>query len=348
MKSSYKNDCTFLLKEINIKEITIEEKEKLISKGIIYSEMISKEKEPSKEIMDIFYYMTKRDKKEIANYVGKISEILYKKNGDNLIVVSLARAGTPIGILIKRYIKEKYNKDIKHYSISIIRGSGIDKNALDYILKNNPQGYIQFVDGWTGKGSITKELTKSIKEYNKEKNTNIDDSLTVLVDPAKLCKIYGTREDFGLSTSCLNSTVSGLISRTIFNKEYIGQEDFHGAKYLDYLEGYDVSNYFIDEITKEFKNIKIDNLECEEIDKNYAHDIMKKVREEFDVKDINKIKLSVGETARVLLRRNPRIVLVKNKEDKNVSHIIKLAEERNAKVLEYDCGEYNCISIIKE
>lgn len=39
---------------------------------------------------------------------------------------------------------------------------------------------------------------------------------------------------------------------------------------------------------------------------------------------------------------------VKNKEDKNVSHIIKLAEERNSKVLEYDCGEYNCISIIKE
>ncbi|MGL4848739.1 MAG: cysteine protease StiP domain-containing protein, partial [Clostridium sp.] len=268
MRSSYKDDCIFLLKELDIKEITIEEKEKLISEGVSYSEMISKEKEPSKEIMDIFYEMVEEDKKEIALYVSRISEIMYKEKGDDLVIVSLARAGTPIGILVRKYIKEKYNKDIPHYSVSIIRGSGIDKNAINYILKNNPQGKIQFVDGWTGKGSITKELKKSLKGYEGK----IESDLAVLVDPAKLCRIYGTREDFGLATSCLNSTVSGLISRTIYNKKYVNKDDFHGAKYLNYLEDMDVSNYFIEKIENEFKNISKIEYDLKEINEDYARD----------------------------------------------------------------------------
>ncbi|MGL4873888.1 MAG: cysteine protease StiP domain-containing protein [Clostridium sp.] len=343
MRSSYKDDCIFLLKELDIKEITIEEKEKLISEGVSYSEMISKEKEPSKEIMDIFYEMVEKDKKEIALYVSKIAEIMYKEKGDNLVIVSLARAGTPIGILVRKYIKEKYNKDIPHYSVSIIRGSGIDKNAIEHILKENPKGKIQFVDGWTGKGSITKELKKSMKEYE-----SISPELAVLVDPAKLCRIYGTREDFGLATSCLNSTVSGLISRTIYNESYIKEKDFHGAKYLEYLSDKDVSNYFIKEIVSEFKNVGKIDLSLEEIDLDYADTLTNEIKEKFVVKNINKIKLSVGETARVLLRRNPKVILVKDLEDKNIRHILKLSEERMVDVKIFDCKGYNCISIIEE
>ena len=56
----------------------------------------------------------------------------------------------------------------------------------------------------------------------------------------------------------------------------------------------------------------------------------------------------MGESARVLLRRDPRVVLVKNKSDKNIEHILKLAEEKGVKVIEYKDSEYNCISIINE
>ncbi|WP_297636132.1 cysteine protease StiP domain-containing protein [uncultured Clostridium sp.] len=348
MRTSYRNDCIFLLKEIDIKEITIEEKEEMISKGINYSEMISKEEKPSTNIMDIFFNMLSESKKEIAKFVSIISEKIYSEKKNDLVIVSLARAGTPIGILIKKYLKQKYNVDIPHYSISIIRGKGIDKNALNHILKNYPQSNIQFVDGWTGKGSITKELQSSINEYNRENKRGIDYNLAVLIDPAKLCTIYGTRVDFGLASSCLNSTVSGLVSRTIVNEKYIEEFDFHGGKYLEYLEDLDVSNYFIDEVRREFENIKEEKLKFEPIEKEYAKNIALKIQKEFEVKDINKIKLSVGETARVLLRRNPRIILVRDIESKEIKHIVKLAEEKNVEIKEYDCGEYNCISIIKE
>lgn len=352
VRHSYKGDCIFLLKDLTdkIKEITIEEKEELIRSGVSYSEMISKESIPSKDIKNIFLNILNRDKKLIAYYVAKISEIIYRQKGNKLVIVSLARAGTPYGILIKRYLKLKYKVDIPHYSISIIRGKGIDANALKYILTENKKAEIQFVDGWTGKGSITKELNKSIDIFNNENKTNIDNSLAVISDPAKLCKVCGTREDFGIATCCLNSTVSGLISRTIHNEKYIGKDEFHGAKTLYYLKDEDYSQYFIDKIDNEFNkiSIKYEDLVLENIDKEYSMKIVSKIRELYDVNNINNIKLSVGESARVLLRRDPRVVLVKNKSDKNIEHILKLAEEKGVKVIEYKDSEYNCISIINE
>ena len=227
-------------------------------------------------------------------------------------------------------MKLKYKVDIPHYSISIIRGKGIDANALKYILTENKKADILFVDGWTGKGSITKELNKSIDIFNTENKTNIDNSLAVISDPAKLCKVCGTREDFGIATCCLNSTVSGVISRTIHNEKYIGKDEFHGAKTLYYLKDEDYSQYFIDKIDNELKkiSIKYEDLVLESIDKEYSTKVVSKIRELYDVNNINNIKLSVGESARVLLRRDPRVVLVKNKSDKNIEHILKLAEEK--------------------
>lgn len=352
VKHSYNDDCIFLLKDLtnDIKEITIKEKEHLIRAGINYSEMISKENKPSEDVRNIFLNMLKRDKKLIAYYVAKISEIIYREKGSDLVIVSLARAGTPYGILIKKYLKFKYSVDIPHYSISIIRGKGIDVNALKYILGKHKEGKIQFVDGWTGKGSITKELDKSINKFNEKNNTDIDNSLAVISDPAKLCRICGTREDFGIATCCLNSTVSGLISRTIHNEKYVGENDFHGAKTLYYLKEYDYSQYFIDEIVNVFKDIKIceEDLKLEFENKEYSVCVTNKIREVYDVNNINNIKLSVGESARVLLRRDPRIILVKNKNDRNIEHIIKLAEEKGVEVIECKFSDYNCISIIKE
>lgn len=352
VKHSYNDDCIFLLKDLTneIKEITIKEKEEFIREGVNYSEMISKENKPSEDVKNIFLNMLKRDKKLIAYYVVKISEIIYREKGNDLVIVSLARAGTPYGILIKKYLKFKYSVDIQHYSISIIRGKGIDVNALKYILDKHKEGKIQFVDGWTGKGSITNELAKSVSKFNYENNTNIDKSLAVISDPAKLCRICGTREDFGIATCCLNSTVSGLISRTIHNEKYIGKSDFHGAKTLYYLKENDYSQYFIDEIVKSFKEIQVyeNDLKLEVEDKEYSIDMTNKIRKLYDVNNINNIKLSVGESARVLLRREPKIVLVKDKNDKNIEHIIKLAEEKGVEVIEYKFSDYNCISIIKE
>ncbi|MDQ9827271.1 tellurite-like stress resistance cysteine protease StiP, partial [Acinetobacter baumannii] len=58
---------------------------------------------------------------------------------------------------------------------------------------------------------------------------NISSDLAVLADPARLSAIAGTRNDVCIPNACLNSTISGLVSRTILNRNLIGENDYHGA-----------------------------------------------------------------------------------------------------------------------
>ena len=137
-----------------MKESSTETREQAIQAGIHYSEMLPTEYKPSKAYMDLFFSSLQHYKHKLAIAVGVVAEQIIQTKGTNLVLVSLARAGTPIGILIKRYIRYQYNLDVPHYCISIIRGRGIDENALHYILEHHPTETIQFIDGWTGKGAI--------------------------------------------------------------------------------------------------------------------------------------------------------------------------------------------------
>lgn len=348
IRSTFKdNDCIYLLKDLTgvIKETTLEEKERLISQGVNYSEMISKEYPISDEINEIFKVTLDKNADKLAYYIGVIAEEIYRRGEENAIVVSLARAGSPVGALVKRYIKKKYGVEVPHYSISIIRDKGIDENALDYIRENHPNGVMTFVDGWTGKGSITRELHKAIKQYNEKNGTNISDDLAVLADPAKLSAIAGTKKDICIPNACLNSTVSGLVSRTIHNSDLIGENDFHGAKIFDYLANQDMTNYFLDVVEEHF-TMEDKPMEYM-IDKDYVKQVIEKLGKEFPMADINKVKLSIGESSRALLRRKPYVLLVKNKNNPDLSFVLHLAEEKGVKVMEYDTMDYECISLLQ-
>lgn len=99
--------------------------------------------------------------------------------------------------------------EVDHYAISIIRGKGIDKNAVNYILERKPSASIQFVDGWVGKGAILSQLKEALHDY-----PSVDKELGVVSDPANLTDLCGTHDDILIPSSCLNATVTGLISRT--------------------------------------------------------------------------------------------------------------------------------------
>ena len=93
--------------------------------------------------------------------------------------------------MIKHYIERRFNCKVTHYTISIIRGVGIDKNAMNYILARHNPKFIQFVDGWTGKGAIKRQLNAAMIEY-----PNVDDNLAVLSDSAHVADKFGTYDDF--------------------------------------------------------------------------------------------------------------------------------------------------------
>lgn len=346
MKSSYKkDDVTLLLKDITglVKPLPTAEREKLIQSDVHYCEMLPLEYEPSEEYLKAFYYALENFSDITAKAIAITAEkIMFDKK--NPAIVSLARAGTPIGILIKNYLEKKYNKPVPHYSISIIRGRGIDKNAMKYILDRHKPEQIQFVDGWTGKGAITSTLAKALSEdinYSK-----IDPCPAVPCDPAGVARIYGTHKDFLIASSCLNSTVSGLISRTFLRSDIIGEKDFHGAVYYGNLKDKDLTYVFINKITEHF-NFDLDLKIAEQPNANGLEET-RLIAEHFGINDINLVKPSIGEATRVLLRRIPWKILVHSLSDnKNLGHIYRLAQEKGVKVEQYPLKNYLACGLIK-
>lgn len=348
--SYLKDDVEFLLKVIDIDFTDVSKKEKLIQSGKShYSEMISQEYEPTKEYLDIFYKSFELNKLKFANDILTLAYNLSKK--DEIVLVSLVRAGTPIGVLLKRVLRDVFNKEVKHYAISIIRDREIDNLALKHITKNHKNSELIFVDGWTGKGVINRELKEFIAKFNKENNLNVSDNLYVVSDIASVADFAVNNDDYLIPSSALNSTISGLVSRSILNDEYIKDGDFHGCKYYQEYKDSDLSLWFIDEVVKIIKElpIKKESLVSKNREFNInINEFLQKIQKDYGVEDINYIKPGIGESTRVLLRRVPYLIMVKDKDSKNVEHLLHLAKEKDVKIVEDKELPYTALAIIKD
>lgn len=349
MRSSYREeDVTLLLKDITglVEPQGTQERERLIQSGRHYCEMLPIEYVPTPKYMEIYQQALTDFAKPTAQAVGILAQKIIKSRGRKVVLVSLARAGIPIGILLKHYMKWKYNIEVQHYSISIIRGRGIDDNAMKYLLKRYQPEQLLFVDGWVGKGAILGQLREAVRKYH-----GVSSELAVVADPAHITRLYGTREDILIPSSCLNATVSGLISRTFLRSDIIGETDFHGAVYYGELKEADLSYAFIEAIEKEFVNEALENKETEKYDNVYLGiEEVKKIAWEYQISDINLIKPGIGETTRVLLRRVPWKVLIsrQHKNDEALAPIIRLAGEKHVPVEYYPLKNYKSCGLIKK
>lgn len=342
MRTSVKpEDGKLLLKDITgqLPPLSPKEREPLIQSGVHYCELLPAEYEPSAEYLRQYEKGLSAWAGITAAAVKSVSERIFAEKGERTALVSLARAGTPVGILIKRYIKRRFGADVAHYSVSIIRGRGIDANAMRYILARHAPEDIQFVDGWTGKGAITRQLEAALADFPK-----VDKRLAVLADPAGVCEIYGTRDDVFIPCSCLNSVVSGLFSRTVLKAGIIGEGDFHGAHYFAELADKDRTYEFISAVEREFDRAELP--ECPESEGSGLFET-EEIARAFGVSDINLVKPSIGETTRVLLRRIPRLVLLRDMDSPLTAHIAELAEEKGVEVREYPLRHYRACGIIQ-
>lgn len=351
-------DVVFLLKDLSEAKLErgTEDREEAIQGGTHYSEMLPVEYRPTPDYLALFHETLEATARKVALDAGIVSERLAARHGTNLVLASLARAGTPIGILMKRYFRAVYGADLPHYSISIIRGKGIDENAVLYMLREHPGRRIQFVDGWTGKGAIRNVLAEAKKTMHAKYGIELDDDLAVLADPGRCSETFGTREDFLIPSACLNSTVSGLMSRTVLRDDLIGPDDFHGAKYYkEWLED-DVSNLFVDRVSGYFEEIReeakaearrLENLPEANVSSWQGMKDIARIQQDYGINDVNLVKPGVGETTRVLLRRVPWKILVDRLDNPNLRHILLLAEDRCVPVEVYPELTYSCCGIIK-
>ncbi len=342
------------LSDVTLEAPTEEREEAIQSGGAHYAESLPVEYQPSEQYQALFHAALEESAARLAQAAGAVTEIVLAERSPRPVLVSLARAGTPVGVLMRRWAQFRHGLELPHYAVSIVRGRGIDANALRWLAAHHDPRDVVFVDGWTGKGAITRELTAAIREFEASDGiTGFDPEIAVLADPGSCVRTYGTRDDYLIPSACLNSTVSGLISRTVLRADLVGPHDYHGAKFYRELAGADVSVAFLDAVSARFPEVldAVDATVKELLSGDRAPTwegwaAVERISEEYGIHDVNLVKPGVGETTRVLLRRVPWKILARAGAGADLDHVRLLAEQRGVPVEEVAELPYTCVGLI--
>jgi hypothetical protein len=346
-------DVRFLLTRLPAADfVDVKAKEALIQAGKRhYSEMLSPERAPSPRYMALFEEACRVNGERMARDCLHLAGLIAARRRGPLTLVSLARGGTPVGVVLKRLLAKVFGRETVHYSVSIVRDRGIDANALRHILAHGhaPESIV-FIDGWTGKGVISRELASSVARFNAQHGVALDPGLYVLSDLAGAAFVAASCEDYLIPSSILNATVSGLVSRSVLN-EAIGPDDFHGCVLYEQFAGEDRSRSFVDLVESlALQQARTDGLViAADTDAAAARSqaYIEQARRRYGIEDVNLIKPGIGEATRVLLRRVPRLLLLRDAHSPAVAHLRLLAEEKHVPVEIDPALPYQAVSLIR-
>ena len=347
-------DVSFLLKPISMDLTTdLAHKERLIQSGKRhYSEMLSPEALPSAPYLQVFRAAYAANLAQMARDCLSLAHLIAQRRPTGPVtVVSLMRAGTPIGVILKHLLTRVLQREARHYSVSIIRDRGIDQVALRHILQagHAPESIV-FVDGWTGKGVISRELARTIAAFNQAQQCQIDPGLYVLADLAGSAACAASNQDYLIPSSILNATVSGLLSRSVLN-EMIGPGDFHGCVYLQEFAPHDQSRQFVDGVLEAALKLAqqgfvgqaaVDSATAQRVSQAF----MRQIQAQHGIADVNLIKPGIGEATRVLLRRVPRLLILRDPGASAVAHLRVLATEKSVAIEVQPDLPYQAVSLI--
>ncbi len=344
-------EVDFLLRRLPQQDfVDVAEKEALIQSGQRhYSQMLSPESAPSERYMRLFDAACAANNRRMAQDCLHLASLIARRRARQITIVSLARAGTPVGVVVTRLLRERFGRDAVHYCVSIVRDRGIDDAALRHILAqgHGPESIV-FLDGWTGKGVIARELASSVEVFNLRHGTAVDPGLHVLSDLAGAAACAASCDDYLIPSSILNATVSGLVSRTVMSDD-MGADDFHGCVVYAGFADIDRSQSFADALTA--LALAIEHSDAHPVDADAARErsqtYIGAAMRRYGVADVNLVKPGIGEATRVLLRRVPRLVVLRSMDAPDVAHLAVLAEEKQVPVEIDPDLPYHAVSLIR-
>jgi hypothetical protein len=340
-------DVTFLLKRVTLAPTDVAAKERAIQSGVHYSEMIAPERLPDPAYLRLYDEALARNGARLAADVASLAaHLAARADGREVVIASLARAGTPIGVLLRRALAAA-GVPVAHYSISIIRDRGIDAAALAHIAARHDPADVVFVDGWTGKGAIAGELHRSLAD----RPYGFAPVLAVVADPAGVADIAATDDDYLIASGLLNGIVSGLVSRSILSAETVGPGDFHACVTYPGHAAHDRSRAFVDALTPLMLAAAPrpigDHAARRPALAAGREALVEAMLAAAGTADRNRVKPGIAEATRALLRRVPDRVLVRDPGDPDVAHLLHLAAASGLAVetLPPDC-RYRAVAII--
>ncbi|WP_336942751.1 cysteine protease StiP [Acinetobacter modestus] len=359
---SYQSEqVTFLLKRTHIEPTDTIEKERLIQSGEKhYSQMISLESAPTERHLQLFEQAMQQGQQRLAREVQQLAQSLVAQFKEPIVLVSFVRAGVPLGVLLYHAIQD-LGCDCVHYGISIIRDRGIDFAALETIIAKHGHESIVFVDGWTGKGAIRQELQRSLG--NDARFAGRPLPLVVLSDIAGCAWLAASGDDWLIPSGILGSTISGLISRSICEDEALSTEEIN-AENIDqwhrcieyrHLKEFDISQQFIQRINQIRTQLNpqpnaVWGQTQQQAQQNQSQQVVQKLAQEYDIQNINRIKPSIAEATRAILRRVPDLVLLRDANDADTRLLRHLTQvtETPVQVVGDQIAPYRAITLIQK
>ncbi|CCG08475.1 cysteine protease StiP domain-containing protein [Pararhodospirillum photometricum] len=322
-------DVTFLLTPLQPRLVDVATKEALIQGGGHYSEMLSPEAPPTPAHREAFHAALALTRERVGRDVARLARALAERPGNEVVLVSLARAGTPLGILLRRALAA-LDRPVVHYSVSILRDRGLDAVALRHILAHHRAPDVVFVDGWTGKGTMAGELTRALA---RDLPSLVGAPLAVVSDLAGVADLAAGADDYVIPWAVLNGIVSGLVSRTVLDPS-LGPDDFHGCLRLDALAADDLSRWVVDTLTQDVRAAlpHTPSAVWPETERQRLALVAAAFLARWPERDRLLIKPGIGEATRALLRRVPERLLVQDPALPDTRHLIALAEAQGVAV----------------
>ena len=294
--------------------VDLAEKETLLRQGVSYGQLLTPETRPSAVQLAAYQDALKRNGPRMAALIASLTTQLLAQVPQP-VLVSLARAGTPVGCAMTRFARRR-GASLPHHTLSIIRGSGIDQEALRRVQRAHPGATLVFVDGWTGKGSIAGTLAASLP-------AGVPPLLAVLSDPAGVADFAATHDDLLLPHAALNATVSGLLSRTFVEAGGDSGQQLHGVRTEDHLRADDVTGAYLAVLDS------FDTAIDQPLDPGprpvRPYDTVLALAASVGVHDPHLVKPGVGEATRVFLRRQPAGLLLQSAAHPDTRHLHELA-----------------------
>ena len=170
-------------------------------------------------------------------------------------------------------------------------------------------------------------------------------------------------EDWLIPSGVLGSTISGLISRSICQSDTLQANEieesnlgqWHGCVEYNHLKAFDMSQSFIKQINQIRRELPSEKNAVwtsaqQQLQRQRSQAVVKQLAEQYQITNINRIKPSIAEATRAILRRVPDLVLLRDANDADTALLRHLTEvtQTPVKVVGDQIAPYRAITLIQK